>query len=178
MSKYQFTFTHVPPVCKRSHTVLVALFNQKNYLVLARKQAYPPGIYRLFGGGVDPAETPEQAIDRELMEETGLSTKTYHQQTFTFKLLESSTQYQYLYTIDLYYASLAKHTITVSDDVDDYKSFTPLETQQLLKLYHALSSTLVSPRPNQTFCWHDWGIVFSIPLKYVHTHWPATSSML
>jgi 8-oxo-dGTP pyrophosphatase MutT (NUDIX family) len=38
-------------------------------------QIWYPGHWGLFGGGIDPGESPEEALRRELMEEIGFSPK-------------------------------------------------------------------------------------------------------
>jgi 8-oxo-dGTP diphosphatase len=55
--------------------VKIAIVNHKNeVLVLRRSQLSPlPGVLDLPGGGVDAHESPETAIIRETIEETGIS---------------------------------------------------------------------------------------------------------
>ena len=42
-------------------------------LLVASKSFYPPGTLRLLSGGMEPGESPREALRRELREETGFS---------------------------------------------------------------------------------------------------------
>ena len=44
-------------------------------ILLARSPRFPPGLYSVLAGFVDPGETLEQTIHREVMEEVGLRVK-------------------------------------------------------------------------------------------------------
>ncbi len=44
-------------------------------ILLLTKSFFPSGIYNLPTGGIHPGETPEQAFQREVIEETGLPPK-------------------------------------------------------------------------------------------------------
>ncbi len=44
-------------------------------LITAQKRHYPAGVFRLLTGGIAPAESVEQALLREIVEETGLETR-------------------------------------------------------------------------------------------------------
>ncbi|MCP4663742.1 MAG: NUDIX domain-containing protein, partial [bacterium] len=72
--------THVPvPAAalgqRRSHHAREVLFvpQAASELYLQRKPTYPDGVYRIAGGGVEAAETPFEALEREFEEETGLA---------------------------------------------------------------------------------------------------------
>ena len=61
-----------------SENIAVSAFvrDQKGRFLLMRRSGdsdYCPGLWELPGGKVDPGETPEQALRREVQEETGLS---------------------------------------------------------------------------------------------------------
>lgn len=53
--------------------------NHENYLVMGRRGKDPNrGLFVLPGGGVKDGETLEQAVKREVLEETGLDFKPYY----------------------------------------------------------------------------------------------------
>lgn len=49
------------------------------WILLQTKTHYPPGLFRLPTGTVNPTETPEQAMVRELHEEANLQAGSYRQ---------------------------------------------------------------------------------------------------
>lgn len=55
--------------------VCIALLNQDRSILMQlrdlKKSIYCPGYWSLPGGGMKPAESPEEAIKREVLEETG-----------------------------------------------------------------------------------------------------------
>jgi 8-oxo-dGTP pyrophosphatase MutT (NUDIX family) len=156
MIKQQITADFFLPVFKRGKQVMLAIFDDSNHLYLARKHAYPAGIYRLFGGGVDVNETFNQAAKRELKEETGLSLSPQTVEVFQFDLHESSTHQHFIYTAKLYHIQLQHHPIIPADDVDECKSFNPTQAKQQIKLYQHLT--------NQ---WRTWGQIFGQITQFV-----------
>jgi len=48
----EFEFEYLPPIFTRRAQALIAVFDQENKLILAGKNIYPLGIYRLLGGGI------------------------------------------------------------------------------------------------------------------------------
>ncbi|MFI1680680.1 NUDIX hydrolase [Streptomyces sp. NPDC020607] len=60
----------------RSRVSAYAVATVRDELLLTRLSAaspvFEPGLWHLPGGGVDPGEQPEEALARELHEETGL----------------------------------------------------------------------------------------------------------
>lgn len=54
--------------------VLVAILKD-NQLLMVRSKHYPPGIFSLISGFVDPGETLEECVAREVQEEVGLKVK-------------------------------------------------------------------------------------------------------
>ena len=56
---------------KISPAVITAVLNGKEIL-LAHNKNFPDGLYSLIAGFVDPGETAEEAVAREILEETGI----------------------------------------------------------------------------------------------------------
>lgn len=57
----------------RRGEVVMVIPNEVGHIWLHTKAFYPAGVYRLMTGGLDPGETPHQALRREVLEETGFS---------------------------------------------------------------------------------------------------------
>ena len=69
------------PKCQTSHfprtdPVVIMLVVSGNKLLLGRNAVWPAGMYSLLAGFVEPGETIEAAVRREVFEETGVKTGT------------------------------------------------------------------------------------------------------
>jgi NAD+ diphosphatase len=67
----------VCPVCKleqypRVAPAMIVCVERGPEVLLARGPQFPPGIYSTLAGFVDPGESAEQAVHREVFEETGV----------------------------------------------------------------------------------------------------------
>lgn len=67
------------PACQTSHfprtdPVVIMLVVRGNNLLLGRNAVWPEGMYSLLAGFVEPGETIEAAVRREVFEETGIRT--------------------------------------------------------------------------------------------------------
>ena len=70
--------------------------------LLICERATLPGAWQFPQGGVDPGETPEQALFREVREEVGLESQHY-------EVVEQGAGYRYLYPQDIRGKKLRKH---------------------------------------------------------------------
>jgi len=66
------------PVCKTQHfprtdPVVIMLVTHGNSVLLGRSPGWPEGMYSLLAGFVEPGETIEAAVRREVLEETGVT---------------------------------------------------------------------------------------------------------
>jgi 8-oxo-dGTP pyrophosphatase MutT (NUDIX family) len=181
MNTYSYSFTHLPPVTKRGGQVLIALFSSNlQDLYLSRKNVYPKGIYRLFGGGIDEHEEPLQTAPRELAEETRLNAnpKDFIKiNEFKYHILEQSINNHVDFSVYLYSFIVPQNqTIIPSDDVDEYKVFHQPELLELIKKYKNLPDQLVTNTFEGPFRWSDYGKVFAPIHQSVLDYWNSTLS--
>lgn len=59
---------------KLSPSIIVAIMRGREIL-LARSPRFPPGNYSVLAGFIEPGETAEEAVEREVYEEVGLTVK-------------------------------------------------------------------------------------------------------
>jgi len=65
------------PDCKvpqypRLSPAMIVTVERDREILLARGPHFPPGIYSCLAGFVEPGESAEQAVEREVFEETGI----------------------------------------------------------------------------------------------------------
>ncbi len=58
----------------RTDPVVIMLVTRGNRLLLGRSPGWPEGMYSLIDGFIEPGETIEAAVRREVLEETGIRT--------------------------------------------------------------------------------------------------------
>ena len=73
----QAGWQRVCPACKTSHfprtdPVVIMLITHGNSVLMGRSPGWPEGMYSLLAGFVEPGETLEAAVRREVFEESGV----------------------------------------------------------------------------------------------------------
>jgi NAD+ diphosphatase len=56
----------------RTDPAVIMLVTNDDHCLLGRQSSWTPGMYSTLAGFVEPGETPEEAVVREVMEETGI----------------------------------------------------------------------------------------------------------
>ena len=64
----------------RTDPAVIMLVTSDDHCLLGRQSIWTPGMFSTLAGFVEPGETPEEAVAREVMEETGIRVTevTYH----------------------------------------------------------------------------------------------------
>jgi len=69
---------------------VAAIIRRSDNKVLVGERLDRPGAWQFPQGGIKPRETPEEALERELLEEVGLSSGSY-------RIVERKEPYRYLF---------------------------------------------------------------------------------
>lgn len=69
------------PACGRDHfprtdPAVIVLVTHEDQALLGRSPRFPPGMYSTLAGFVEPGESLEQAVEREIFEESGVRLET------------------------------------------------------------------------------------------------------
>lgn len=181
MQKYslKFEFEYLPPIFTRRAQALIAVFDQENKLILAGKNIYPLGIYRLLGGGIELGEDHHLAAKRELEEELAIVIPTTPKLEAVFssdiltdnipkdnyknsKSVYTKVAGQYLFNFKTYLFSynLQNDNIKPSDDVDKLVRFNKMQLKELIKRYQNLPVNL-DKIGGDLFSWADYGKYFA-----------------
>ena len=70
-------YKRVCPTCKTEHfprtdPVVIMAVRHKDQILLGRQASWPPNMYSALAGFMEPGETIEQAVAREVLEEAGI----------------------------------------------------------------------------------------------------------
>ena len=70
-------YKRICPVCKTEHfprtdPVVIMAVRHKDQILLGRQASWPPGMFSALAGFMEPGETIEQAVAREVLEEAGI----------------------------------------------------------------------------------------------------------
>ena len=151
--------TTVPPVAQRGNHVLILLEDGDHKFVLGSKKMYPPGIYRMVGGGVDGTETPLAAAQRELREELhiSLAPEKLKQLATVRASITDQTEQSWIFTTYLFYARLRDELLMPSDDLDGVMHLSVAAYQNLLERFELLPTEI---DPILHFAWHDYGQIY------------------
>ncbi|MGP9789631.1 NAD(+) diphosphatase [Roseinatronobacter sp. NSM] len=129
------------PACGAKHfprtdPVVIMLVTHGNDLLLGRSPGWPEGMYSALAGFVEPGETLENAVRREVHEETGI-------QTTDIRYVASQP---WPFPASLMLGSVARATtraITLDDELEDARWVT---REQVLRAWSGEDTTLIPAR--------------------------------
>lgn len=151
----------IPGVMKRHQHVLILVQNELGEFVLASKKVYPPGIYRLIGGGIESGEEPDKAAHRELHEELHISPDPKDIIALAqveAHITQSDEPHPIIFTTYLYFTKVQTQTLKPDSDIDEIKTFSVTQFEELIKKYRLLSADI---DPHTGFAWKDYGRLYT-----------------
>ena len=113
--------------------------NPEGKLLIGRRGVWPEGMWVFPGGGVNFGETTEQAVVREIREETGLEIKPLH----LIKVEEMIVPENKVHRVIFFYKSkVTGGEERASSDIAELKWLTPDEILKLPNLGHSVLSIM------------------------------------
>lgn len=137
----------------RRGEVVMIIERTTGNLLLHRKGWYEPGVYRLPTGGIESGEPIEDALARELKEETGLrGGDTRFLGVLTCRLRSQAKAFQF--TSFLFHILRPRGHLDIPDSGEDISDIREVPISELPKIAGNLRRT---PPPRQG--WGDWRAV-------------------
>lgn len=122
-------------------------------LLTMKKTFYPAGAYRLLTGGIEPGESILEALQREIQEETGLTTTLIRCLGAIVYQMESRPRFAT-------FAFLLKETggVLQTNDPDEHlEAFQEIDIDTLPLIIERLGKLGHSYGPEIESYWDDWG---------------------
>lgn len=165
MKKYHLEISVNHPIdnlTRKRHILLIPYYDDGTFLIGEKNYLYPPGIYRLAGGGVDEGESPSEAGIREAKEELSVDLSEKSLEIIAEILLsaESSTQ---TYQLTTYIAKFkVAQEVFASDDLSAVKRINLEELKELIERYKNLKGDDWYQDPSgYKHSWGDYGKVYA-----------------
>lgn len=144
---------------RKRHAMLV-LVNQKGKYVLGKKHAYPEGISRFVGGGIDESEDATVGASRELQEELGfvVDPTALIPLAHLTNTVSLPNKPDTVFETFLYGYVLGDEKLIPGDDLDGIAYLNSEEMEQLIQRFKSLPNDVVHPRTGDApFRWSDYG---------------------
>ncbi len=143
----------------RDRTALILCRDESGKLLLGREDGfYPPGIFRMIGGGIDEGEAVIEGTIREVKEEIGLDVRKddliavaeveleglYHEKVYATKIF-------------VYFLKVMLAECVANDDVSELVSCTEDEYRSLVERFFELRDDHIYKKDGFEFSWGDYG---------------------
>lgn len=123
----------------RTDPVVITVVHKDGYALLAHAKRFQPGFYSSLAGFVEPGETAEHAVRREVGEEVGVQVGevTY--------LMSQPWPFPYLLMLGFHSRALTTDITVDGIEIDDARWFSRAEVRQMLSQQH--EAGLRTPQP-------------------------------
>src|SRR5690606_34580617 len=128
------------------------------YILGAKPQYYPKGIYRLLGGGIDAGETIQGAVIREIKEETNSEISAEHIEPIaTINVTaEDGSGNNYSTVIELVYINDAISDYEETDEIGSFLELNDDEFKDMIAAYEGLTND-----SQNEMNWGDYGKIYA-----------------
>lgn len=156
-----FERARTPVGTGRRAEILAVVVRPDGLVLVHTKRFYPPGIYRLLSGGIRTGEPVEQALEREIREETGQSIAGRCLiGVLTYTILHKSERIDfasYVYRVDV-----PNSTVWVEDDEEEISDLRWVPFSALEEICQQLRQVPEG--------WRDWGEYRALGHEFVLRH--------
>lgn len=149
---------------RRGRHALILLRDRHGSYVLGHKSAYPEGISRMVGGGIESDEDPHLGAARELEEELHISAGREELIPLAEVIAQiEGPENEYTFITYVYFFQMQDEVLQPSDDIQDIRLLKPAEMHELINRFRELPDTLVSRdgKPELAFRWSDYGALYA-----------------
>jgi 8-oxo-dGTP pyrophosphatase MutT (NUDIX family) len=165
MQKYffQFSFDPIPPVMLRGRQGLIVVRSADGKYIMGRKRAYPEGIVRFVGGGIEEGEDSTVGAMRELHEELGVRVSPEQLKPLAEITSEiTGKDKKVTFICYLYEWRATDEKLNPADDLDGLAFLSKEEMRTLVEKFQSLSTELILGfTGDPKFRWSDYGKYFS-----------------
>ncbi|OCX66823.1 NADH pyrophosphatase [Thioclava sp. SK-1] len=133
----------------RTDPVVIMLVTQGNQVLLGRSPGWPEGMYSCLAGFMEPGECIEDAVRREVMEETGVKTGAVH--------IIASQPWPFPASLMLGCRAEATST-TIEVDPIEIEDALWVSRERLLQIYSGADGVIAAPRVGAIAGWlmREW----------------------
>jgi len=144
------------------HVLFVIKDEAGKYLLGAKPDFYPKGIFRFSGGGVEPSETPIQAAVREAAEELNLSITAQNLTPLAEITTEAIFQGRPVKNVTTLFLLQIDNlnAIEAGDDIAYLERMTRDELQSLVERYRNLPDEVFYDDGYEMY-WRDYGEMYA-----------------
>ena len=156
-----FERARTPVGTGRRAEILAVVVRPDGQILVHTKRFYPPGIYRLISGGIQTGEPVEQALEREIREETGQSIASRCLiGVITYNIVHGADQIDfasYVYRVDV-----RNSEVWVEDDEEEISDLRWVPFSTLEEIRQQLRRVPEG--------WQDWGEYRALGHDFVLRH--------
>lgn len=156
-----FESARTPLGTSRRAEVLAVVVGPSGRVLVHTKRFYPPNVYRLISGGIRPGERVEDALEREIREETGQSfQRRCLIGVITYEILHKGHRLDfasYVYRVDM-----ADERVWIEDDDEEISDLRWVPFSALPEVHRQLLDV-----PDE---WQDWGKFRALGHDFVLRH--------